>query len=102
MQETKILLTEKDIPRQWYNITVDMPNPPKPPLHPGTQQPVGPDDLKAIFPMALIEQEVSAQRWIDIPGRGARNIYSLEARAALQGKEARGLSENPGKNILQV
>jgi len=48
MQETKILLTEKDIPKQWYNIVADMPNPPKPPLHPATQQPVGPDDLKAI------------------------------------------------------
>ncbi len=76
MQDTKILLTEKDIPRQWYNITADMPNPPKPPLHPATQQPVGPDDLKAIFPMALIEQEVSGQRWIDIPEE-VLEIYSL-------------------------
>ncbi|MGO9015436.1 MAG: TrpB-like pyridoxal phosphate-dependent enzyme [Dissulfurispiraceae bacterium] len=76
MQETKILLTEKDIPRQWYNIIADMPNPPKPPLHPATQQPVGPDDLKAIFPMALIEQEVSGQRWIDIPEE-VLEIYSL-------------------------
>src|ERR1700690_618441 len=67
MQETKIILSEKEIPKQWYNITADMPNAPKPPLHPATQQPVGPDDLKAIFPMALIEQEVSTQRWIDIP-----------------------------------
>jgi tryptophan synthase beta chain len=76
MQETKILLAEKDIPNQWYNITADMPNPPKPPLHPATQQPVGPDDLKAIFPMALIEQEVSAQRWIDIPEE-VLEIYTL-------------------------
>ncbi|MGO9378056.1 MAG: TrpB-like pyridoxal phosphate-dependent enzyme [Dissulfurispiraceae bacterium] len=76
MQETKIILSEKEIPRQWYNITPDMPNPPKPPLHPATQQPVGPDDLKAIFPMALIEQEVSTQRWIDIPEE-VLEIYTL-------------------------
>ena len=67
MSETKYLLTEKDIPRQWYNIAADMPHPMKPPLHPGTKQPVGPQDLAPLFPMALIEQEVSAQRWIDIP-----------------------------------
>ena len=66
-QTTKYLLTEKDIPRQWYNIAADMPNPMKPPLHPGTGQPVGPQDLAPLFPMRLIEQEVSAQRWIDIP-----------------------------------
>jgi len=67
MKETKIVLPDREIPRQWYNIMADMPNLPKPPLHPGTKEPVGPDDLKAIFPMALIEQEVSQERWIDIP-----------------------------------
>lgn len=76
MQETKILLSEKEMPKQWYNIMADMPNLPKPPLHPGTKQPVGPADLSAIFPMALIEQEVSAQRWIDIP-EDVLKIYSL-------------------------
>ncbi|MDW7710350.1 MAG: TrpB-like pyridoxal phosphate-dependent enzyme [Deferrisomatales bacterium] len=67
MDQTKYLLTEKDIPRQWYNIAADMPNPMKPPLHPGTGQPVGPDALAPLFPMSLIEQEVSSQRWVDIP-----------------------------------
>lgn len=67
MEQTKYLLTEKDIPRQWYNIAADMPNPMKPPLHPGTGQPIGPEALAPLFPMRLIEQEVSAQRWIDIP-----------------------------------
>jgi len=67
MNQTKYLLTEKDIPRQWYNIAADMPNPMKPPLHPGTGQPVGPQDLAPLFPMRLIEQEVSTQQWIDIP-----------------------------------
>ncbi len=76
MQETKIVLPDREIPKQWYNIAADMPNPPKPPLHPATKQPVGPDDLKAIFPMSLIEQEVSTQRWIDIPEE-VLNLYSL-------------------------
>jgi len=76
MKETKILLQEKDIPKKWYNIMADMPNLPKPPLHPGTKQPIGPDDLSAIFPMALIAQEVSQERWIDIPEE-VLNAYAL-------------------------
>jgi len=67
MPETKIMLPEKEIPRQWYNIQADLPKPLPPPLHPGTHQPIGPDDLAPIFPMGLIMQEVSAERWIDIP-----------------------------------
>lgn len=65
--EKKILLNERDLPTKWYNIVADMPNKPLPPLHPATKQPVGPDDLAPIFPMALIEQEVSVERYIDIP-----------------------------------
>ena len=67
MDVRKIFLDEREIPRQWYNIQADMPNPMKPPLHPGTGKPVGPEDLAPVFPMPLIEQEVSQQRWIDIP-----------------------------------
>lgn len=67
MSERKIILSEKDMPRQWYNIQADMPNPAQPPLNPATKQPAGPDDLSAIFPMPLIEQEVSTERFIDIP-----------------------------------
>ncbi|MBM2814173.1 MAG: tryptophan synthase subunit beta [Ignavibacteria bacterium] len=63
----KIMLNESDIPRQWYNITADMPNKPLPPLHPGTKQPVGPQDLAPLFPMELIKQEVSTERYIEIP-----------------------------------
>jgi tryptophan synthase beta chain len=63
----KYFLNEDEIPRQWYNIAADMPTPMQPPLHPGTGQPVGPEDLAPIFPMNLIEQEVSQERWIDIP-----------------------------------
>ena len=64
---TKILLDESEIPRRWYNIMADLPAPPPPVLHPGTHQPVGPDDLAPLFPMALILQEVATERYIDIP-----------------------------------
>jgi tryptophan synthase beta chain len=67
MKTQKFLLTEQEMPRQWYNIMADLPTPMEPPLHPGTGQPCGPEDLAPIFPMNLIEQEVSTQRWIDIP-----------------------------------
>jgi tryptophan synthase beta chain len=76
MQETKVVLSDREIPKQWYNIMADMPNLPQPPLHPATKQPIGPQDLSAIFPMSLIEQEVSTQRWIDIPEE-VLNIYTL-------------------------
>ena len=76
MIETKVVLSDKEIPKQWYNIMADMPNLPLPPLHPGTKQPVGPDDLSPIFPMGLIVQEVSQERWIDIPEE-VLDIYSL-------------------------
>ncbi len=76
MKETKILLPEKDIPRRWYNVMADMPNLPAPPLHPATLEPCGPDDLKAIFPMSLIEQEVSTERWVEIPEE-VLEIYRL-------------------------
>jgi tryptophan synthase beta chain len=63
----KIILSEKEMPTHWYNIMADMPNKPLPPLHPGTKQPVGPEDLAAVFPMELIKQEVSTERYIEIP-----------------------------------
>jgi len=63
----KIILSENEMPRQWYNIMADMPNKPLPPLHPATKQPVGPEDLAAVFPMELIKQEVSTERYIEIP-----------------------------------
>ena len=73
---TKILLPEDRIPKQWYNIIPDMPGPMAPVIHPGTMQPVTPDDLLPLFPMGLIEQEVSQQRWIEIPDE-VREIYRL-------------------------
>ena len=65
--QVKYRLDESELPRRWYNVVPDLPSPPPPPLHPGTRQPVGPDDLAPLFPAALIAQEVSAERFIDIP-----------------------------------
>jgi len=66
--DTKILLSEKDIPTHWYNVTPDLPEQLPPPIHPGTGKPIGPEDLAPLFPMELIKQEVSSERWIEIPG----------------------------------
>lgn len=74
--ENKIVLGDREIPRVWYNIVADMPNSPPPVLHPGTGRPVTPGDLSALFPMPLIEQEASAQRYIPIP-EPVREIYAL-------------------------
>ncbi len=73
---TKILLSEADIPQAWYNIQPDLPGPLPPVIHPGTLRPIGPDDLAPLFPMALIAQEVSQERWIEIP-EPVRDIYRL-------------------------
>ncbi|PZS31817.1 MAG: TrpB-like pyridoxal phosphate-dependent enzyme [Pseudonocardiales bacterium] len=73
---TKIILGEDEQPTQWYNLLADLPNPPPPVLHPGTLQPVGPDDLAPLFPMDLIAQEVSTERYIDIPG-AVLDVYRL-------------------------
>jgi len=67
MKDKKIVLPEKEIPKQWYNVQADLPNPLPPPLNPATGQPITPDMLAPVFPMNLIEQEVSSERWIDIP-----------------------------------
>ena len=72
----KILLNENEMPGQWYNIQADMPNKMQPPLHPGTKQPIGPEDLAPLFPMELIKQEVSQERWIDIPEE-VQDIYKI-------------------------
>ena len=72
--QIKFLLGEEELPRSWYNIIADLPEPPAPVMHPGTGQPVGPDDLAPLFPMASIMQEVSGERTIDIP-EPVREIY---------------------------
>ncbi|HLF91057.1 MAG TPA: TrpB-like pyridoxal phosphate-dependent enzyme [Anaerolineales bacterium] len=76
MSPTKFLLDESKIPKAWYNINADMPVPPQPVLHPGTKEPVTPDFLSVLFPMSLILQEISAERWIEIP-EPVREVYKL-------------------------
>jgi tryptophan synthase beta chain len=66
-RQVKYVLQESEMPRDWYNVIADLPSPPPPPLHPGTREPVGPDDLAPLFPAALIAQEVSPERYIPIP-----------------------------------
>ena len=70
----KYTLTEDEMPTTWYNVIPDLPSPPPPPLHPGRMDPVGPEDLLPLFPMDLILQEVSQDRYIDIPG-GVLDVY---------------------------
>ena len=70
----KYLLDETRLPKDWYNIVADLPRAPEPVLHPGTLKPVGPQDLEPLFPMALIQQEASSERTIEIP-EPVREVY---------------------------
>jgi len=76
MSETKIILSEKEMPDKWYNVVSDLPAPPAPPLDPGTHKPIGPEALAPIFPMELIKQEVSRDKWVDIPDE-LMDIYKI-------------------------
>jgi len=73
---TKFLLPESELPERWYNIAADLPKAPPPPLNPGTHEPLGPEALMPLFPMELIKQEVSQERYIDIPEE-VREVYRL-------------------------
>jgi len=74
--QTRFDLTQSDIPKAWYNLLADFPEPLPPPLHPGTKQPIPPEALEAIFPKNLIQQEMSSERWIDVPEE-VRDVYAL-------------------------
>ncbi|MGQ9787700.1 MAG: TrpB-like pyridoxal phosphate-dependent enzyme [Candidatus Hadarchaeaceae archaeon] len=76
MKQMKYILSEDEIPRAWYNIQADLPSPLEPPLNPATKEPIGPQDLARIFPMELIKQEVSQERWIPIPEE-VRDVYRI-------------------------
>jgi tryptophan synthase beta chain len=76
MESKKIFLNESEMPRHWYNIQADLPEPLPPVIHPGTKEPIGPDDLAPLFPMALIAQEVSQERYIEIPDE-ILDIYKI-------------------------
>ena len=73
---TKFVLTEDDLPKDWYNISPDLPSPLPPPLHPGTRQPIGPADLAPIFPMEIIKLAGTPERWVPIPEE-VRDVYRL-------------------------
>jgi tryptophan synthase beta chain len=75
-RQVKYLLPESELPTAWYNVVPDLPEPPPPPLHPGTGQPVGPDDLAPLFPAALIGQEVTSDQHVEIPGE-VLDVYRL-------------------------
>lgn len=72
----KYLLDDSEMPTHWYNVAADLPTPPPPPLHPATHEPVGPDDLAALFPPELIAQEVTTERYVEIP-EPVREVYRL-------------------------
>jgi len=76
MERTKFLLDESEMPKAWYNIQADLPKPLPPVIHPATGQPIGPQDLAVLFPMELIKQEVSQERYIEIPAP-VREVYQL-------------------------
>ncbi len=88
--DRKILLSESEMPTQWYNIVPDLPAPPPPALHPGTLEPAGPADFEPLFPMALIMQEVSMDQYIDIPGE-VLDVYRMWRPSPLY--RARGLEK---------
>ena len=90
MESRKIFLNESEKPTHWYNIAADMPNKPQPPLNPATRKPAGPDDLSPIFPMGLIQQEVSTEKMIEIPDE-VQDIYNIWRPSPLY--RARGLEK---------
>src|SRR5476651_2871776 len=91
--QVKFVMDESHIPKTWYNLTADLPKPLPAVLHPGTKQPVGPADLEPLFPMELILQEVSAERYIDIP-EPIRDVFRMWRPSPLM--RARRLEEKLG------
>ena len=101
-RQTKFVLDESRIPRSWYNIAADLPVPPSPYLHPGTLEPIGPDDLAPLFPMALIGQEVSGRARDRDPRAGPRRLPALPPEPAVPRPPARAGARYPGPHLLQV
>jgi len=100
MSQKKIILREDEMPKQWYNICPDIPNGLLPPLDPGTGEPIAPEKLAAIFPMGLLEQEMSPNRWIDIPDE-VREIYTIWRPAPLiRAYQARRGIGHQGQDLL--
>ena len=94
-------LPEDRIPSAWFNVAPHLPEPLAPPLHPATRQPVGPDDLAPLFPMALIGQEVSTEPWIDIPGPVLDILRLWRPDPAGPGPTSGGGAGHAGPHLLQ-
>ena len=94
-------LSLDQIPSAWFNVLPVMPEPLQPPLHPATNEPVGPDDLAPLFPMGLIAQEVSTEPWIDVPGEVLDILQALAADAAGAGRASRACPRHAGADLLQ-
>jgi tryptophan synthase beta chain len=80
--QTRFVLPQSEIPKQWYNVLADVPEPLPPPLHPGTKQPITPDMMLGLFPENLVAQEMTTERWIDIP-EPVREVYAMWRPTAL-------------------
>ena len=93
----KIFLSESEMPEAWYNIQADLPEPLDPALHPGTLQPIGPQDLAPIFPMELIKQEVSQERWIGIPEEVRDKYLSWRPAPLIRAVELEKALDTPAK-----
>ena len=102
VHQHKYLLDESEMPTAWYNIVPDLPSPPPPALHPGTLEPAGPDDFAPLFPMDLILQEVSQDRYIDIPG-AVLDVYRQWRPSPLyRARRLEQAARHPGPDLLQV
>ena len=93
----KNFLTEAEIPRKWYNIQADMPNKLAPSLHPGTKEPLELEDMTSIFPLELIKQEVSQERWIDIPEEVVENYRIWRPTPLIRAYELEKALDTPAK-----
>ena len=99
-RQKKIYLDESEMPKQWYNLAPDLPTPMNPPLGPDGN-PVNPEMLAPVFPMNLIEQEVSQERWIDIPEEIRQILFQWRPSPLIRAYETGSSFGNSGKNLLQ-
>lgn len=97
MEQIKYVLTEDQMPTAWYNIQADLPQPLPPVLHPGTGQPIGPDDLRPLFPMALIMQEVSLERSIEIPEEVQQILRQWRPSPLYRARQLERMLDTPAK-----
>ena len=98
---SRFLLPDDGIPSAWFNVLPVMPEPLQPPLHPGTKEPIGPDDLAPLFPMGLIAQEVSAEPWIDIPGEVLDILRLWRPTPLVRAERLERAPRHAGAHLLQ-